>query len=677
MSPAPKPRKTGMARLLQLALTKKALVLCSCLFAVLSAGASFVPFLAVYMIIREVAASPDLSALDSAVLARYGWIAAGGGAAAVFLNFVALFFSHLAAFSSLYKLKLDFASRLASLSLGFHAQNPTGRLRKIADDNIEKLELFIAHQLPDLAGSLATPVLTLALLLFLDWRLGLGSIVPVAAAYWFQASAFASRDAKIDLREYQDSLEDMNAAAVEYVRGISVVKAFNQTIFSFKKFHYSIVNYGAFVKEYSASHETRMALFVVVINHVYLFVLPVVIILASGAADYGRFAVSSVFYLFFSLYVPTPFTKLLYASRLGSQIADGIARMDRILDLEPLPPPKSPREAEGYSVSFEGVSFAYGEPSPDPFEETAGAPWEGAPGADEGICERPGLALRDVSFVAEEGKITALAGPSGCGKSTAAHLIPRFYDVKEGRVAIGGADVRDMLPEYLMGIVGFVFQDVFLFKKSVMENIRAGNLKASDEEARRAAELAQCAEFIEALPRGYDTVVGRDGAHLSAGQRQRLVIARAILKNAPILVLDEATSFSDAENERKIQEALGELIKDKTVVVIAHRLSTIRNADKIVVLDRGAKIEEGTHGELLLKNGRYARMWEAYGKACGSLGAEAPSEKGQNAEKGPVAEKGAPEEKAAGPGEARVKDAVTAGGEAAGEEKKEAEGDAS
>jgi ATP-binding cassette subfamily B protein len=578
---------------------------------------SFVPFIAIYMIIREIASNPAaLGNENSAVLIRYGWIAAGGAAAAIFLNFIALLLSHIAAFSTLYKLKLDFANHIASLSLGFHTQNPTGKLRKITDENIEKLELFIAHQLPDLAGTLAMPIFTLAILIFFDWKLGLASIFPIALAYFIQMNAFGGKTAKHALMEYQDSLEDMNNSAVEYVRGISIVKAYNQTIFSFKKFHDSIINYGNFVKEYTMSLENSMALFVVIINHVYLFILPVIILLSSGVTDYGEFAISAIFYLLFSLSIPTSFIKLLYVTQSGQQIADGVMRMDRILDIEPLPVREDPKEAKNHTVAFENVSFSYDQ-FEDPLDEESFSRndvkiYDGMYDRTEDPLDSSDLAIRDVSFTAKQGEITALVGPSGGGKSTIAHLIPRFYDVKAGRVTIGGVDVRDMSPDYLMSIVGFVFQDIFLFKKSIKENIRAGNKTATDEQVINAAKLAQCDEFVRNLPEGYDTVIGRENVHLSGGQRQRLVIARAILKDSPILILDEATSYSDVENERKIQMALEELIKDKTVIIIAHRLSTVKNANKIVALDKGVKVEEGTHAELIEKNGLYSRMWESF-----------------------------------------------------------------
>jgi ATP-binding cassette subfamily B protein len=584
-------RKTGMARLWELASRKKLLITCACVFAVMSVAVSFTPFIAIYYIIRELVAHyADLSALNTDYLVQLGWLACGGAIGAIVLNFIALVCSHIAAFTTLYDLKLEFTRHIASLPLGFHTANSTGKLRKIVDENIEKLEGFIAHQLPDLVGSFATPVITLVILFVFDWRLGLACLVPVIMAYAVQVIAMGQPRARTFMDKYQRSLEDMNNAAVEYVRGISVVKAFNQTIYSFRHFHNTITAYGTFAKSYTTSFELYMVLFMLVINSVYLVLVPVIILLSGGVSDYGQFALAAVFYLIFSLALAGPFTKLMYVSAVGTQIADGVERMDAILDIPPLPETAAPQTTTGYSVAFEDVVFTYNE-------------------ADEAV------AINGVSFTAHQGEITALVGPSGSGKSTLAHLICRFYDVVEGAVKIGSVDIRDMSSDYLMSIVSFVFQDVFLFKQSIASNILIGNPQASREEVVAAAKAAQCHEFIERLPQGYDTVIGTHNIHLSGGERQRIVIARAILKNAPIIVLDEATAFADPENEQKIQLAFEKLMQNKTVIIIAHRLSTVRGADKIVVVDKGRIVEEGRHDELVTADGAYRRMWEQYTSA--------------------------------------------------------------
>jgi ATP-binding cassette subfamily B protein len=430
-------------------------------------------------------------------------------------------------------------------------------------------------------------------------------LVPIIIADGAQTAAMGSGKSRRFVKRYQDAMEDMNNAAVEYVRGISVVKAFNQTIFSFRRFHQTITDYGRFVKAYTLSFEKPMAAFMLIINHAYIFLIPVIILMASGgspaggAQDYASFALSAVFYLVFSFSLATPFTKLMYVSSLSTQISDGIERMDKVLAARPLPEAAQPKKASEYSVSFENVAFTYN-------------------------AEGEAAALNGVSFTARQGEVTALVGPSGSGKSTIAHLIPRFYDVSEGGIKIGGVDIRDMAGDYLTSIVGFVFQDVFLFKQSVADNLLIGDKNASRAQVAAAAKAAQCHELIEKLPRGYDTVIGSSEGRLSGGERQRLVIARAILKNAPILVLDEATAFADPENERNVQRALSALMKDKTVIIIAHRLSTVRGADKILVTDRGTIVEEGTHDALVNAGGRYARMWAQYTSTMDwSLGKEA------------------------------------------------------
>jgi ATP-binding cassette subfamily B protein len=584
-------RRQGMVRLLELAFTKRLLISASALLSAASAVASFVPYIAVYYIIRELVLNiSDLGALDGNLMISLGLLAVGGVVATIVLNFSAFICSHIAAFKTLYELKLAFVRHIAALPLGFHTQNSTGKLRKIVDENIEKLEGFIAHQFPDLVAAVVTPITAVVLLFFFDWRMGLACLVPLLLLFVMQAAATGGKHGRENLRRYQDSLEYMNNAAVEYVRGISVVKAFNQTVFSFRRFYGAIKDYGDWALGYTKAFKLPMVLFITLLNAIYLFLIPLLILLSGGVTDYAAFALSALFYLIFSMALPGLFMKIMYVSHGATQIGDGIARMDRVLDTPPLPETKEPRQTREYTVTFEGVGFSY-------------------------HAEGEAVALDGVSFTAEQGGITAFVGPSGGGKSTIAHLIPRFYDVAEGSIRIGGVDVREMDSEYLMSIVGFVFQDVFLFKQSVMDNLLIGRPSATREEAISAAKAAQCHEFIESLPNGYDTVIGSKGIHLSGGERQRIVIARAILKDAPILVLDEATAFADPENEQKIQRALSELMRDRTVIMIAHRLSTVRGADKIIVVEKGGIVEQGAHDELLAADGRYRRMWEQYSKA--------------------------------------------------------------
>ena len=439
--------------------------------------------------------------------------------------------------------------------------------------------------------------LALVVLFLFDWRMGLGCLIPLIALFIIQGIAMGGKRSQQFIKQYQDALENMNNAAVEYVRGVSVVKAFNQTIFSFRKFYETIKNYGDFALAYTKSFKAPYVLFMVILHNIYVFLIPLIIWLSGGVADYTRFALSAIFYLIFSLAMPGSFLKILYVSQMGRQIADGVDRMDKVLSEPPLRETAFPKTTGSYSIAFEDVSFSY----------------QGLASNDE---SNDAAALSDISFTAKQGEITALVGPSGSGKSTIAHLIPRFYDVAEGSIKIGGVDIRDMDSDYLMSIVSFVFQDVFLFKQSILDNIRIGNKNASREDIVSAAKAAQCHEFIEKLPNGYDTVIGTKNVHLSGGERQRLVIARAILRDAPIIVLDEATAFADPENEQKIQLAFERLMKNKTVIIIAHRLSTVRGANKIVVIDSGKVAEEGRHDDLVSAGGRYSRMWTQYTSAA-------------------------------------------------------------
>lgn len=577
----------GMKRMWELAFTQKILVISSCVLSVVSVAVSFVPFIAIYYIIRELAMNMgNLSGLDGAYIVRLGWLAGGSTIGAIILNFFALMCSHLAAFKTLYNLKLKFTSHLASLPMGFHTDNSTGKIRKVVDDNIEKIEGFIAHQLPDIVGSFATPIVILIILFVFDWRMGLATLAPIILLYVLQSIYMGKNSIKF-IKTYQDSLEDMNNASVEYVRGISVVKAFSQTIYSFRKFYDSIKTYGDFALAYTKAFKNGFVMFLVVLNNIYIFLIPVIIWLSGGVEDYPKFAMSALFYLVFSVAITAPFLKLMYVSQKGRQIADGIERMDRVFNEKPLPEAKYPKTTNNFDIDFENVSFSYDEAE----------------------------ALSGISFTAKQNEVTALAGPSGSGKSTIAHLIPRFYDVGTGSIKIGKLDIRDMSSEYLMNIVSFVFQEVFLFQQSILDNIKIGNKNASLNDVIAAAKAAQCHEFIEKLPNGYDTVIGTNNIHLSGGEKQRIVIARAILKNAPIIVLDEATAFADPENEHKIQLAFEQLMKNKTVIIIAHRLSTVRGADKILVIDEGRLVEEGKHDTLVGLGGRYSHMWQQYTSA--------------------------------------------------------------
>lgn len=581
--------KKGMARLFEIAAIKKPLVITSAVLSALASVASFIPYIAIYYIISQLlAAYPSFATVDTEHLIRFGWLALGGILLNIALYFAALMCSHLAAFGTLYKLKVDFASHLARVPLGFHILIGSGKLRKIMDENIEKIEGFIAHQLPDIVASLVAPIVMLAILMVVDWRLGLAALVGIGVAIYIQMRAYGNDGAKKMMDEYQNALEDMNNAAVEYVRGITVVKAFGQSVYSLRRMFDAIKAYTKMVIPYTLSWENYMSAFTTVVNNIYLFLVPVGVLIAATTGDYAGFASRFVFYLIFVPSIATVLMKIMYVTSNGMQITGGVERMDEILAAPELPQPDAPKQVKDFNIVFNHVSFAYaGQETP---------------------------ALTDVTFCAEQGQITAVVGPSGGGKTTIAHLIPRFFDVSAGSICIGGIDVRDMSSEYLMEKVSFVFQDVFLFKQSILENIRLGNQSATNEQVIAAAKAAQCHEFIEKLPKGYHTVIGTAGIHLSGGEQQRIAIARAIVKDAPIIVLDEATAFSDPENEHLIQRAFETLMKGKTVIMIAHRLSTVRGANKILVLDHGRLVEQGSHEALLAVQGRYFDLWTMYNK---------------------------------------------------------------
>lgn len=586
----PTSRPTGLRRLIQLAFTKKALMIPSVILSVLASIASFIPYLSIFSIVQEITgAYPNFDASDGEAIIKYGLLAFGGVVLNILFYYFALFLSHLAAFGTSYDLKIDFTTYLAKLPLGFHLNYGSGRLRKITENNIGKAEDFIAHQFPDLAAAMAAPAVMVILLLAVDWRYGAVSLLGIMASYIIQMSGFRGSSVQELMKKGQIVQENMNNASVEYVRGITVVKAFHQTVYSFKRLYRAIKSYTDFVIPYNLKFENSNSLYTALINNLYLFLIPVMILIGinTPADEFQTFASTAIFYLVFVPSISSVMTKVMYSASNCMQVSSCVERMDEILDIAPLPEPDAPEHCRGGDLAFRHVSFSY----------------------DEGQERK---ALDDVSFTAETGKITAVVGPSGGGKSTIANLIPRFYDVTEGCITIGGVDIRDIAGEELTSLVSFVFQDSFLFKQSILENIRMGRQEATREEVIAAAKAARCDDFISALPQGYDTIYGKDGVYLSGGEKQRIAIARAIVKEAPILVLDEATAFSDAENEHLIQKALLALMKNKTVIMIAHRLSTIKNADSILVMEQGRLIEEGTHESLLKQNKKYKQMWDTY-----------------------------------------------------------------
>lgn len=551
----------------------------------------FFTYIAVYFIIVSIIqVYPDLDGLNMSEVMGYGWLALGGIIANILLYFLAIFCSHIAAFGTLYELKIKFSEHITKIPLGYHLTIGSGRFRKIMDDNIESVEGFIAHQFPDFVASVTAPVVMVILLFAIDWRFGLASLVGIILAFIVQFMGYGSGAMKENMEKYQVALEDMNNASVEYVRGMPVVKAFNQTANSFERLKHAITEYTQWVLKFSLGWQNCMPAFTTIINNIYLVLIPVGILIGSNTSDFKTFLMTFVFYLLFVPAVAGVLNKIMYVSESFMQINGNVARMDEIFNIPVLPETKNPKKSENNDIVFDKVSFSYTGKEND-------------------------LAIQNVSFKAKQGEITAIVGPSGGGKSTIANLISRFWDVTTGSIKIGNVDIRDIAMNDLMKHVSFVFQDIFLFKQSIYDNIGMGNPNATKEQIIQASKAAQCHDFIMKLPNGYDTVIGTKGIHLSGGERQRIAIARAIIKDAPIIVLDEATAFSDPENEYLIQKAFEKLMQNKTVIIIAHRLSTIRNADKILVMEKGHLVECGNHDSLIQRNGRYFQMWQHYTEA--------------------------------------------------------------
>lgn len=562
---------------------RKVLLPAAMLLSALSALAGMLPYILIWLIVRELLEHGEITSSGNVV--TYAWWAAGMAVASIVLYFAALMSSHLAAFRVESNLRKEAMRQIVRMPLGFFDINTSGRIRKIIDDNAGVTHSFLAHQLPDLAATFLVPLVAAILIFVFDWILGLACIVPVIIAMLVMGFMMNAEGRQF-MKSYMTSLEEMNTEAVEYVRGIPVVKVFQQTIYSFKNFHRCIMNYNKMVFGYTRMWEKPMSLYIVIINGFVFFLAPLAILLIGYSGNYASVLLNFFLFVLITPVFSQSIMKSMYLNQALGQASEAIGRLENLVAYEHLTVVEHPQPVKEFSIQFEKVSFSY-------------------PGANQ-------KAVDDVSFTIPQGNTVALVGASGGGKTTIARLVPRFWEATEGKVLIGGINVREIAPEELMKYISFVFQNTKLFKTSLLENIKYGNPDATMEEVERAVDMAQCREIINKLPLGLNTKIGTEGTYLSGGEQQRIVLARAILKNAPIIVLDEATAFADPENEHLIQQALKELTKGKTVLMIAHRLSSITDADNILVIDKGKIAEQGTHANLLGKQGIYYHMWNEY-----------------------------------------------------------------
>ena len=580
--------KNKFIRLLNYSGNYKYLTIVGMFLSALSAICLLVPFVYIWDVVNALlAVAPDFTKAQN--LDVYAINAFTLAVLGIILNFFGLMGTHLSAFKNEKNMKDAAIKHLLKLPLGYFSNHTSGGLRKIIDYSTAKTEIFLAHQLFDLTGAIVTPIIFLILLFSFDWRLGLICLIPIILCFVFMYPMF-SKESRNSMEKYEKYLEEMNGEAVEYVRGIPVTKAFQQSIYSFKNFINAIKNYGKFSAEYSMSTHIPMTAFTVSINGFFALLIPAGILLAGSVVDVKFFA-NFMFYIIFTPICAVMMMKIMTVSQDWMLASCALDSIEAILNENPLVDPINPQKPKNHSIEFEGVYFDY----------------ENADG-DEHI-------LNDVNLKINENETVALVGPSGGGKTTIASLIPRFWDVNQGSIKVGDVDVRDISTKELMKNISFVFQNTTLFKDSIYNNVAIGRKGASRDDVKKALSLTQCDDIIDELPDGINTVIGSEGTYLSGGQQQRIALARAVLKDAPIIILDEATALADPENEYLIQKAISEITKDKTVIMIAHRLSSVKNVDKIYVVENGRIVEEGNHHTLIDSGGIYSRMWDEFNQS--------------------------------------------------------------
>ena len=579
--------KGNLSVLMDYAGRRRVLTYLSWVLSAVSALTALVPFIFVWLIVREVIEANGNFAAVQGSLSVYGWWAVGSALISMLVYFAALMCSHVAAFRVASNMRKRAMRHIGALPVGFMNSLGSGRVRRIVNESSGATETYLAHQLPDMVGAFATPVGMIVLLFVFDWRLGLLSLIPTVLGFIIM-SKMTGKDMARKMKEYQSALENMNNEAVEYVRGVPVVKTFGQTVFSFKRFKGSIDSYHTWVVAYTKSLMWPMVAFTTAINCVFVPLIIAGLCFTAGGVD-GTFFLNLIFYIIFTPIISVTLIKVMFMSENNMIVSDALQRIDGILAIKPLPEPSAPQTPKDNSVTFENVTFAY-------------------EGADRN-------AIDGITLDVKAGETVALVGPSGGGKTTAAGLVARFWDTASGAVKVGGVNVKDIDRQTLNDTVAYVFQDSKLLKTSIFENVRMGRPSATREEVLAALHNAQCDDILNKFPHGVDTVIGSKGVYLSGGEQQRIAIARIMLKNAPVLVLDEATAFADPENEAAVQRAFERLANGRTVIMIAHRLTTVQNADKIYVLKDGKIAEEGTHVQLMSEKGIYSNMCEEYRKS--------------------------------------------------------------
>ena len=575
-------KQSNLSRLLTIAGSYRYLTYASWILSAISALIALVPYYFIWQVMREVLeVAPDFSRAQN--LTYNGWMAVMFAVIAVLVYIAGLMCSHLGAFRIATNLRLQSMNHIVKLPLGFAEHFGSGKLRKIVNESSAATETYLAHQLPDRANALATPCGLLVLLFVFDWRLGLLSLAPVLLGFLIMM-AMTGKEMQQKMKEYQNALDDVSNEAVEYVRGIPVVKTFGQTIFSFKKFKDSIDRYKVWVIAYTKQLRTPMMFYTAAINGVFVFLIAGALLFTQDQVT-TEFLLNLVFYIIITPIISVTLTRIMFQSENAMIVDDALQRIDSVLNLEPLKETAHPMHPKDGSVELEQVHFSYN--------------------GEKDV-------LNGISISIPAGQTVAFVGPSGGGKTTLANLISRFFDPQSGTVRVGGVDVRDIPKEELMNTVSFVFQNSRLIKASIFENVRLGKPEATREEVMAALKNAQCDDILEKLPDGMDTVIGTKGVYLSGGEQQRIAIARVMLKNTPIIILDEATAFADPDNETRVQAAFSKLSQGKTVIMIAHRLSTVAGADRIYVVKDGQIAESGSSRELMERGGLFARMWQNY-----------------------------------------------------------------